>query len=71
MKILGQPHFAIRADKIIYISKSISNSIYIIMEGACEPLSFKYQDVEDRENNYQLIINAMKEACDEQDKDKR
>lgn len=71
MKILGQQYFAIRADKIIYIRKTDKMSIYLFLEGACSSITLNYESEEDRDNNYQLIINAMKEECDEQNKDKR
>ena len=71
MKILGQQYFAIRADKIIYIRKTDKMGIYMILEGACLPLTLDYESEEGRDSNYQLIINAMKEEWDEQNKDKR
>lgn len=70
MKVLGQPNFAIRTDKIVFIRKMNRTSISMFLEGACEPVTLNYDNEEDRENDYQHLINAMKEACDEQDKDK-
>lgn len=70
MKILGQPDFAIRADKIIYIRKTDEMGIYMMLEGACLPITLNYDNEEDRENNYQFIINEMMEGFYEQDKDK-
>lgn len=70
MKVLGQPNFAIRTDKIVFIRKMDRTSISMFLEGACEPVTLHYDNEEGRENDYQRLINAMKEACDEQNKDK-
>lgn len=70
MKILYQQYFAIRADKIIFIRKIDRTSIFMFLEGACEPIRLNFEDEEDRDRNYQLLIDAMKEECDEQNKDK-
>ena len=50
MKILGQQYFAIRADKIIYIRKTDKMGIYMILEGACLPLTLDYESEEGRDS---------------------